>query len=162
MMLLNQGSYDLIEYNVVVHFKNTLIVDDSKFIGLTTKKSFEEISPDYSILYVDSGQTCLDVLKYNSFDVILLDIKMSGMNGWQVYKRLRENDNLKSTLVVFYRSREDSFSKGFGKILGNAYLEKGIGMKDLKNRIDLIIKNPMKIDEVKEKFIEDALKKITD
>ena len=111
---------------------------------------------------MDSGQTCLDVLKYNSFDVILLDIEMPGMNGWQVYKRLRENDNLRSIPVVFYTSREDSFSKGFGKILGNAYLEKGIGMRDLKNRIDLIIKNPVKIDEMKEKLIEDALKKITD
>jgi len=147
---------------VVVNLKNILIVDDSKFIGLTTKKSLEEISPNYSILYVDSGQTCLDVLKYNSFDVILLDIEMPGMNGWQVYKRLRENDNLRSIPVVFYTSREDSFSKGFGKILGNAYLEKGIGMRDLKNRIDLIIKNPVKIDEMKEKLIEDVLKKITD
>ena len=145
-----------------MYLKNILIVDDSKFIGLTTKKSLEELSPDYSILYVDSGQTCLDVLKYNSFDVILLDIEMPGMNGWQVYKRLREDDNLKSTPVVFYTSREDSFSRGFGKILGNAYLEKGIGMKDLKNRIDLIIKNPVKIDEVKEKLIEDTLKKIMD
>lgn len=147
---------------MVVNLKNILIVDDSKFIGLTTKKSLEEISPNYSILYVDSGQTCLDVLKYNSFDVILLDIEMPGMNGWQVYKRLRENDNLRSIPVVFYTSREDSFSKGFGKILGNAYLEKGIGMRDLKNRIDLIIKNPVKIDEMKEKLIEDVLKKITD
>lgn len=147
---------------MVVNLKNILIVDDSKFIGLTTKKSLEEISPNYSILYVDSGQTCLDVLKYNSFDVILLDIEMPGMNGWQVYKRLRENENLRSIPVVFYTSREDSFSKGFGKILGNAYLEKGIGMRDLKNRIDLIIKNPVKIDEMKEKLIEDALKKITD
>ena len=145
-----------------MNLKNILIVDDSKFIGLTTKKSLEEISPNYSILYVDSGQTCLDVLKYNSFDVILLDIEMPGMNGWQVYKRLRENDNLRSIPVVFYTSREDSFSKGFGKILGNAYLEKGIGMRDLKNRIDLIIKNPVKIDEMKEKLIEDVLKKITD
>jgi len=145
-----------------MYLKNILIVDDSKFIGLTTKKSLEELSPDYSILYVDSGQTCLDVLKYNSFDVILLDIEMPGMNGWQVYKRLREDDNLKSTPVVFYTSREDSFSKGFGKILGNAYLEKGIGMKDLKNRIDLIIKKPVKIDEMKEKLIEDTLKKIMD
>lgn len=150
------------DLNVVVHLKNILIVDDSKFIGLTTKKSLEEISPDYSILYVDSGQTCLDVLKYNSFDVVLLDIEMPGMNGWQVYKRLREDKKLKTIPVVFYTSREDSFSKGFGKILGNAYLEKGIGMKDLKNRIDFIMKNPVKIDEVKEKLIEDTLKEIMD
>ena len=147
---------------MVKHLKHVLIVDDSKFIGMTTKKSLEELSPDYSILFVDSGETCLDVLKYNTFDVIILDIEMPGMNGWQVYKKMRENDNLKSIPVVFYTSKEDSFSKSFGKILGNAYLEKGMGMKDLKDRIDFIIKNPVKLDELKEKMIEDTLKKISD
>ncbi|MBS3778378.1 MAG: response regulator [Candidatus Thermoplasmatota archaeon] len=140
--------------------KKILIVDDSKFIGLTTKRSLEELEPNYSILYVDSGQTCLDILKYNSFDIMLLDIEMPGMNGWQVYKRLRENKKMKSIPVVFYTSKEDNFSKSFGRILGNAYLEKGIGMKELKDRIDFIIKNPVKIDESKEKIIEESLDKL--
>lgn len=145
---------------MVMQMKNILIVDDSKFIGMTTKRSLEELAPNYSILYVDSGQTCLDILKYNSFDIILLDIEMPGMNGWQVYKKLRENEKMKSIPVVFYTSKEDNFSKSFGRILGNAYLEKGIGMKDLKDRIDFIIKNPVKIDESKEKLIEESLDKL--
>lgn len=144
----------------MIHMKKILIVDDSKFIGLTTKRSLEELEPNYSILYVDSGQTCLDILKYNSFDIMLLDIEMPGMNGWQVYKRLRENKKMKSIPVVFYTSKEDNFSKSFGRILGNAYLEKGIGMKELKDRIDFIIKNPVKIDESKEKIIEESLDKL--
>lgn len=145
---------------MVMQMKNILIVDDSKFIGMTTKRSLEELAPNYSILYVDSGQTCLDILKYNSFDIILLDIEMPGMNGWQVYKKLRENEKMKSIPVVFYTSKEDNFSKSFGRILGNAYLEKGIGMKELKDRIDFIIKNPVKIDESKEKLIEESLDKL--
>jgi CheY-like chemotaxis protein len=142
--------------------KKILIVDDSKFSGMTTKRSLEELSPDYSILYVDSGETCLDLLKYNSFDVVLLDIEMPNMNGWQVYKKLRENDKLKSIPVVFHTSREDNFSRSLGKILGNAYLQKGIGMKELKDRIDFIIKNPVRIDETKEKLIEETLNKLMD
>lgn len=145
---------------MVMQMKNILIVDDSKFIGMTTKRSLEELAPNYSILYVDSGQTCLDILKYNSFDIILLDIEMPDMNGWQVYKKLRENEKMKSIPVVFYTSKEDNFSKSFGRILGNAYLEKGIGMKELKDRIDFIIKNPVKIDESKEKLIEESLDKL--
>lgn len=129
---------------------------------MTTKRSLEELSPDYSILYVDSGETCLDLLKYNSFDVVLLDIEMPNMNGWQVYKKLRENDKLKNIPVVFHTSREDNFSRSLGKILGNAYLQKGIGMKELKDRIDFIIKNPVRIDETKEKLIEETLNKLMD
>ena len=147
-------------YDEVMYLKRILIVDDSKFIGMTTKKSLEEIAPDYSIVYVDSGQTCLDLMKYNSFDVIILDIEMPGMNGWQVYKKLREDKKISSTPIVFYTSREDSFSKGFAKILGDAYFEKGIGMKDLKDKIEYIMENPVTIDDTKEKVIEDTLKKI--
>lgn len=87
---------------------------------------------------------------------------MPGMNGWQVYKKLREDDKLKTVPVIFFTSREDNVSKSFGKILGNAYLEKGIGMKELKERIDFIIKNPIKIDESKEKLIEETLNKLVD
>lgn len=129
---------------------------------MTTKKSLEELAPNYSIIYVDSGKTCLEILKYNFFDIILLDIEMPVMNGWQVYKKLRENDKMKSIPVVFFTSREDNFTKSFGKILGNAFLEKGIGMNELKKRIDFIIKNPVKIDESKEKLIEESLEKIMD
>jgi len=129
---------------------------------MTTKKSLEELASDYSILYVDSGQTCLDVLKYNPFDIILLDIEMPGMNGWQVYKQLRENEKLKYIPVVFFTSREDNFTKSFGKILGNAFLEKGVGMKELKERIDFIIENPVRIDKSKQKLIEKSLNKVVD
>lgn len=141
--------------------KKILIVDDSKVIGLTTMKSLEEISPEHSFLYVDSGQMCLDLLKYNLFDLILLDIEMPDMSGWQVFKKLRENEKWKSIPVVFLTSREDEFSKAFGKIIGNAYLEKGIGAQELKQKLENILKNPIKIDETREKIIQDALKQVT-
>lgn len=140
--------------------KKILIVDDSKVIGLTTKRSLEEISPDYSLLYVDSGEMCLNLLKYNKFDLILLDIEMPDMNGWQVFKKLRENKKWKTIPVVFLTSREDDFSRAFGKIIGNAYLEKGIGAQELKEKIENILKNPIDIDETKEKIIQDALKQV--
>jgi len=142
--------------------RRILIVDDSKVMGLTTKKSLEEISPEYSILYVDSGEKCLDLLKYNPFDLILLDIEMPGMTGWHVLKKLREDKKLKSIPVAFLTGREDDFSRALGKLVGNAYIEKGISIHELKEKIEYIFKNPAKIDESKEKLIENVIQKAID
>ena len=137
-----------------------MIVDDSKFIGLTTKRSLEEISLDYSIIFVNSGDTCLKLLEHNEFDLILLDIIMPDMNGWQVFKKIRENKQNKNTQIAFLTSNEDEFSKALGKMIGNAYIQKGISIQELKNKIEDIINNPIKLDESKEKLIENALKNI--
>ena len=140
--------------------KKIMIVDDSKVVGLATKNSLEEIDPNYSVLYVDRGKKCLDLLEYNSFDLILLDIEMPEMNGWQVFKSIRENKKLKDMPIVFLTGREDDCSRAFGKIIANAYIEKGIGIKALKEKIESIFENPIHIDETKEKIIFDALQKL--
>ena len=140
-----------------MQLKKIMIVDDSKVIGVTTKNSLEEISPDYSILYVDSGETCLNILKHNSFDLILLDIEMPNMNGWQVFKKIRENNKWNSIPVVFLTGLEDNFSKAMGKLLGNAFLEKGLGTKELKEKIEYVMANPIQMDESKQKIIEKTL-----
>jgi len=140
--------------------KKIMIVDDSKVVGLTTKNSLEEIDPDYSVIYVDCGEKCLDLLQYNSFDLILLDIEMPEMSGWQVFKAIRENKKIKNTPIVFLTGRQDDFSRAFGKIIANAYIEKGIGVQALKEKIESIFNNPITIDETKEKIITDALEKL--
>ena len=135
-----------------------MIVDDSKVMGMTTKKSLEEISPDYAIIYVSSGELCLDVLKHNYFDLVLLDIEMPKMNGWQVFKTMKQNDKLKSIPVAFLTGREDDYSKALGKLLGDAYLEKGLGIKELKGKIENLLSNPIRMDDSKAKVIEKVLK----
>jgi len=135
-----------------------MIVDDSKVMGMTTKKSLEEISPEYAIIYVNSGEICLNVLEYNHFDLVLLDIEMPEMNGWQVFKTMKQHNKLKSIPVAFLTGREDDYSKALGKLLGDAYLEKGLGIKELKEKIEVLLNNPVTMDESKAKVIENVLK----
>jgi two-component system alkaline phosphatase synthesis response regulator PhoP len=134
-----------------------MIVDDSKLIGITTMNNLEEISPEYAIIYVDSGELCLNVLEHNKFDLVLLDIEMPTMNGWQVFKNMKQNEKLKSVPVAFLTSREDDYSKALGKLLGDAYLEKGLEVKELKGRIEALLNNPVTMDESKAKVIENVL-----
>jgi hypothetical protein len=61
---------------------------------------------------------------------------------------------------VFLTSRTDDFSKAFGKLIANSYIEKGIGIASLKEKIESIFEHPAQIDETKEKMISDALEKL--
>jgi len=65
---------------------------------------------------------------------------MPSMNGWEVYKAIRQNQNWKDIPIVFLTARTDDFAKSAGIKLGNDYIEKPFELEDLKRRIDLVMK----------------------
>ncbi len=139
--------------------KKIMNVDDDPDQTFTVKKRLEKLG-DYEVIRIDSGEKCLNYLENNETpDLILLDIMMPEMNGWEVYKKLRKNDNWKNIPIVFLTARTDSFSKGFGKILGDCYIEKPFEIDDLKNKIDKILNNPYSISETKQRVIDDMMEK---
>jgi len=136
-------------------------VDDSKLASYTVKDGLEEIEPNYNVITVDSGKKCLELLSQNQLpDIILLDIMMPEMNGWEVFKRLRENQQWRNIPVIFITAKTDNFSKGFGKLLAEAYIEKPFEVKELKQRIEKILETPFELSETKQKIIDDMIEHI--
>ncbi|MEM0467097.1 MAG: response regulator [Candidatus Thermoplasmatota archaeon] len=143
--------------------KKIMIVDDSRLITYTVKDGLETLDPNYTVIEVDSGKKCFELLEKNKIpDLILLDIMMPEMNGWEVYKKLRKHESWKKIPVAFLTAKTDNFSRGFGKILGDAYIEKPFEIKDLKQRIDKLLEKPYELSETKLKIIEDVLEHIPD
>ena len=69
----------------------------------------------YNISFAKNGKQALEQLKHNLFDIILLDIMMPEMDGFQVCKELKSNDFTKDIPVLFLSARNDieSIVKGF-------------------------------------------------
>jgi two-component system, OmpR family, alkaline phosphatase synthesis response regulator PhoP len=65
-----------------------LIVDDEKNIRLTVSQSLESIGLDTDMAM--NGEEALAKVKANDYSLILLDLKMPGMDGMQVLRRIRE------------------------------------------------------------------------
>jgi DNA-binding response OmpR family regulator len=86
---------------------------------------------------VESGEKCLELLKNNQIpDLILLDIMMPEMNGWEVARKLRENSEWRKIPIIFLTATEDETSKITGTIIGKYYIEKPFEITNLKEKID--------------------------
>ena len=81
-----------------------LVIDDD-----STMLHFIEnlLSPAYSIYLANSGESALSFLKNNRADLILLDVRMPNMDGFETITHIRKLKNLESTPVVFLTANDD-------------------------------------------------------
>ena len=122
--------------------KNVMIVDDEPDQILTIKLFLEDFVDEYDIISADSGKKCIELLKQDTLpDVILLDIMMPEMNGWEVHKELKKTPEWKNIPIIFLTATQDKTSQITGKEISNGYIEKPFNGYDLKKKIDNIIYN---------------------
>jgi len=90
-----------------------MVVDDEEdilyLVGAILKKA------GYEVTTVLSGEECLERLKSEKPDLILLDIMMPEMDGWEVCKRIKEDKETKDILVVMLTvvGEEEGITKSF-------------------------------------------------
>jgi len=121
--------------------KKIMVVDDNPMLVLTVKEGLNSLASGYKIIEANSGKECFDQLNAGEIpDIILLDIMMPIMDGWEVQRRLREHASWKKIPVVFLTAKTDTYSKQMGSILSKDYIEKPFEITDLKKRIDMVLK----------------------
>ena len=112
-----------------------LLVEDDFDLNETIKEFLENF---YDVEVVFDGEEALNKAYEENFDVIILDVKLPKLNGFEVAKEIRK---LKSTPIIFLTSldNEKDIEKGFLSG-GDDYIRKPFSLKELKFRIDAIIK----------------------
>ena len=82
--------------------KKIMIVDDDKNNQQTLKQSLEAMDSDYKVTCASNGIQCLELMKNNEIpDLILLDIMMPKMSGWETFQNLQQNPLWKDIPVFF-------------------------------------------------------------
>ena len=121
--------------------KKIMVCDDDQGVIFTVKTGLENLDSDYKIITVNSGKRCLELLeKEGPPDLLLLDIMMPDMSGWETYQKIRETINNKELPIVFLTARTDRIAKDAGGFLAEDYIEKPFKVPELKERIDKILK----------------------
>ncbi len=85
--------------------KHILVVDDNKVSLSSAKSALNDI---YKVIAVTSGAQALKFLEKNSCDLILLDINMPEMDGFEVMARIHENKERSGIPVIFLTADSDA------------------------------------------------------
>ena len=123
-----------------------LVVDDMT----TTLLLLHDLLKDtYEVKIAKSGTKALEILNApNDIDLILLDIEMPDINGYDVCKRIKNNETIKNILIIFITGRTSQEDEEYGLNVGSIdYItkpfNKAIVKLRIKNYLNLKIKNDM-------------------
>jgi len=122
--------------------KKIMVVDDEPDQILTVKVVLEDMDNEYEVIGATDGKKCFDILQKGHLpDLILLDIMMPILDGWQIAAELKKNSEWRKIPIVFLTAKKDGFSRTFGGMFGADYIMKPFEIMDLKNKIDNVLKN---------------------
>jgi len=122
--------------------KKIMLVDDEKDQIYFIKTSLKNLYGNkYTIIPADSGEQCFELLNNTQElpDLILLDIMMPRMNGWEVFDRLRANPKWKDIPIIFLTARTDEFAEHAGALIAEDYIKKPVEIKELMTRVDNVL-----------------------
>lgn len=119
-----------------------MVIDDEPDQILTVKQILEDMEEGFEVIGAESGLECFNLLKNNNIpDLILLDILMPDMNGWEVLTELRNNSKWKNIPVIFISAIDDKKNIIISKHISEDFIEKPLDVSIFKNKIKKILKN---------------------
>jgi len=82
-----------------------LIIQDSPSVNAMLKFRLE--SGGFSVETVETGEEGVERTRANPYQLILLDYNLPGMNGSQVFRALREQENSQNTPIIFMSAKDE-------------------------------------------------------
>jgi phosphoserine phosphatase RsbU/P len=124
-----------------------LIVDDVK---ANVDILVQSLAGDYKLSVALGGQQAMDAVLRSPPDLILLDIMMPDIDGYEICRRLRAAESTRDLPIMFLSSLEDVKDKARGfEVGGNDYLTKPFEVLEVKARVRSLLKAKAYADAVK-------------
>jgi putative two-component system response regulator len=112
--------------------KKIVMIDDEPDQLFTMKRILESMSDKYEFIGAKNGYECLRLLQDGALpDLILLDIMMPLMSGWELFEKIKKNPEWKKIPIVFLTARTDEVAINAGQFLGDAYINKPYDVDDV-------------------------------
>lgn len=119
--------------------RKILVVDDSALVAEAVKAKLE--ANNYEVQLAYSGEEALDKVSGEIPDLMILDVYMPGIDGFEVCRRLRERPETQSLPIVMLSSRGNIKEKLAGFRVGaDDYLVKEFDLLDLPYRVKLVFR----------------------
>ena len=113
-----------------------LVVDDEKLIVKGIRFSLEQDNMEVDCAY--DGEEALEKLRANEYDMVLLDIMLPKMDGWQVCRQIRQKSDCP---IIMLTAKGETFDKVLGLELGaDDYVVKPFDTKEIVARIKAVLR----------------------
>lgn len=119
--------------------RRILIIDDEKDLCFFVRQNLKLLG-NYEVIIARNGKEGIRAARVRKPNLILLDIIMPGLDGFEVLKRLKENKKTFFIPVIFLTAKGDEESKLKAVSLYNDdYIVKPFEMRMLKSKIDNVL-----------------------
>lgn len=135
--------------------KHILIVDD---VNTNLKCLGEILRNDYSLSMVKSGEQAIQMMSKVKPDLILLDVKMPGMDGYETFEKIRENKQYADIPIIFLTADSENGSELKGLRLGASdFIRKPYEPDVMRGRIERVLIMEERNREIRDAALKDSL-----
>lgn len=113
-----------------------LIIEDDQVLNRLLTEHLQNVG--YDVLSANGGVEGLELMQNNGPDLVLLDIMMPGMDGWQTCQRLREVSDV-PVLILTAKGAEEDVIKGF-QLGADDYIKKPFNLQELELRVEAVLR----------------------
>jgi DNA-binding response OmpR family regulator len=114
-----------------------LLLEDDYLYRISIKEFLEDLS--FEVYDFEDGQEALDALYEKSYDLLILDVRVPNIDGFEILDTIRASRITTPTIILTSLTDITSLSKGY-ELGCNDYLKKPFDMLELKYRIEQLIK----------------------
>ncbi|MEO0096949.1 MAG: response regulator [candidate division WOR-3 bacterium] len=126
-----------------------LLVDDNFELGFTLKELLE--LKGFQVEYVEDGFAALDKFKENNFDLVIMDIVMPGIDGIEIFKKMKEiKKDIKAIFVSAFI--EDKRKEELKKMGIKYFVEKPYDFSKIVSKIEEMLSSNYKKEKEAQKF----------
>jgi two-component system alkaline phosphatase synthesis response regulator PhoP len=124
--------------------KKIMVVDDEEDILFIVKETLSR--EGFTIVTASGGREALKIIKKEKPDLILLDVMMPNLNGWETCKIIKEDKDTKDILVAMLtvKSEDEDKVKSLDYALADWHISKPIERAKLLRTVKWLLSTPLK------------------
>ena len=137
--------------------QRVIIIEDERDIVELVRYNFRK--EGFEVESFSRGREGLDYLRRNSADLVLLDILLPDEDGFEICKRLRADERLKSLPVIFLTAKSEEMDRVLGLEIGaDDYVVKPFSPRELVARVKAVLRRQERVAERREVVEAGALR----
>lgn len=120
-----------------------MIVDDEEKIRYVVRKMLE--GDGHDVLEAEDGEQCLEILKKEKPDLILMDVMMPDMDGWETAREVKKDSSNKGIIIsmLTVRSEDEDKLKSLDEAHADWHIAKPIKKDRMLETINWLLKRPL-------------------